>query len=367
MPHPTSERFFSPVSLGSIELRNRLVMAPLTRIRADEQGVPTDLMVEHYAQRAGVGLIVTEGTWPVGEGRTWIGQPGIETAEHVAGWRRVTEAVHARGGRIVMQIMHGGRIGHEAISSTGRVVAPSAIAAPGQIRTPEGKQPLPVPHPLSTEEVGEVINQFVQAAQNAIAAGMDGVQIHGANGYLIQQFTAAASNTRTDGYGGSAENRARLAVKIATAVAEAIGSERTGIRLSPQHNVQGALEEDHDDALATYQALAEGLAPLRLAHVDVLHPEPSAPLVQVIRQASGAPLIANTGFAAPTGREEAFSMVEQNLAEAVGVGRAVIANPDLVRRWQQGLPENAPDPATFYIGGERGYTDYPTYGTGEHH
>lgn len=352
---------FTPVTLGAVTAANRLVMAPLTRIRSDVQGVPTATVVEHYRQRASLGMIVTEGTWPVREGRTWIGQPGIETQEHIRGWRRVTEAVHAEGGKIVMQIMHGGRIGHPSISGTGRVVAPSAIAAPGTIRTPDGKQPHPIPQALTTPEVKEVIQQFVRAAQNAIAAGMDGVQIHGANGYLIQQFTAPSSNTREDLYGGSPNNRARLSVEVATAVAEAVGAQRTGIRLSPQHNVQGAVEEDYDDAFATYQAVAEGLAPLELAHVDVLSAEPAGELVQMIRRVSAAPLIANTGFAVPTTETVARQLIADDVSEAVGIGRAAIANPDLVRRWKEGLPENTPVPATFYVGGKRGYTDYPTW------
>lgn len=355
------EKLFSPVTLGSTELQNRLVMAPLTRIRSDERGVPTDTVVEYYRQRASLGLVVTEGTWPVGEGRTWIGQPGVEAQEHIEGWGKVTEAVHAEGGKIVMQIMHGGRIGHPTISTTGRVTAPSAIAAPGEIRTPEGKQPHPVPHALTTDEIAETIQQFVRAAENAIAAGMDGVQIHGANGYLIHQFTSPASNQRTDQYGGSPENRARLSVEIAAAVAEAIGADRTGIRLSPQHNIQGALEENDQDALATYRVMAEGFAPLNLAHIDVLHAEPTSELVQMIRKTSGTPLIANTGFGVKTTREVAAEILEKDLAESVSVGRAVIANPDLARRWQEDLPENDADPSTFYLGGERGYTDYPTY------
>lgn len=350
---------FSPARLGAVELDNRLVMAPLTRIRADEDGVPTEAMVTYYAQRASLGMIVTEGTFPVGEGRTWIGQPGIETEAQIAGWQKVTDAVHAAGGKIVMQIMHGGRIGHRLISTTGRVTAPSAIAAPGQIRTPEGKDEHPVPHALSTEEVGETVEQFVAAARNAIAAGMDGVQIHGANGYLLHEFTAPSTNDRTDQYGGSPENRARLSVEVAAAVSEAIGADRTGIRLSPRHNIQGALEEDADDALATYRALAEGLAPLGLAHIDVLHAEPAGELVQTIRRTSGAPLIANTGFAVQTTREVAQQLVADDVAEAVGVGRSVIANPDLARRWELDVEENAPVPETFYVGGERGYIDYP--------
>ncbi|MDR4534456.1 alkene reductase [Glutamicibacter endophyticus] len=335
-------------------------MAPLTRLRADERGVPTDIMVEHYAQRASLGLIVTEGTWPTIEGRTWIGQPGIEAEEHVAGWRRVSDAVHAAGGRIFMQIMHGGRISHELLTGTGRIVAPSALAAPDPIRTPEGKADAPVPHALQVEEITEVIAGFVKAAQNAIDAGMDGVQIHGANGYLLHQFTSPASNVRTDGYGGSPENRARLSIEVARAVSEAIGGERTSIRLSPQHNIQGALETDDSDALATYEALASGLAPLSLAFVDVLSADPAGELVQSARRLAQAPLVVNTGFSEQTTRTQASELLKSGAADAVAVGRAAIANPDLVHRWSQDLEENTADPATFYTGDHVGYTDYPS-------
>ncbi|GAA0461185.1 alkene reductase [Paractinoplanes deccanensis] len=354
-------KLFTPLDLGAIRLRNRLVMAPLTRIRAgEEDGVPGDLLVEHYRQRASLGLIVTEGTWPVREGRTWIGQPGIETAEQVAGWRRVTDAVHAAGGAIVMQVMHGGRISHPAVGGTTHAVAPSAIAAPGEIRVPGGKAELPVPHALTRDEIAAVVAKFAAGARNAIAAGMDGVEIHGANGYLIHQFLSPAANTRTDEYGGSPAHRARLAVEVVTAVAEAIGADRTGIRLSPEHNIQGALETDPADVAATYTALAEQIAPLGLAFVDILHADPAGELVQKLRHAAAAPAIVNTGFGVTTTREEAIRLAEQNVGDAVAVGRAVIANPDLATRWQRDAEENTPDPSTFYVGGARGYTDYPT-------
>ncbi|GIF14170.1 alkene reductase [Actinoplanes teichomyceticus] len=356
----TVEKLFTPVTFGSLQLKNRLVMAPLTRIRADEHGVPGDLLVEHYRQRASMGMIITEGTWPVREGRTWIGQPGIETAEQVAGWRRVADAVHAAGGTIVMQIMHGGRISHPAISGTGRTVAPSALAAPGEIRIPDGKAELPVPHALTADEIAGVVAAFVAAARNAIEAGLDGVEVHGANGYLIHEFLSPASNIRTDGYGGSPANRARLAIEVVTAVAAAIGADRTGIRLSPEHNIQGALETDPDDVLATYLALAEGIAPVGPAFVDILHADPAGKLVQGIRQTVGAPVVVNTGFASVTTRDEAVRLVGDDLADATAVGRAAIANPDLVERWTHGHEENTPDPDTFYTGGARGYTDYPT-------
>lgn len=355
------EKLFSELSLGALELRSRVVMAPLTRIRADEDGVPTDIMVQHYAQRASMGLIVAEGTWPIREGRSWVGQPGIETDAHVVGWKRVTDAVHAAGGTIVLQIMHGGRMSHPLISGTGRIVAPSAVAASGQVRTPEGKQDLPVPHALEADEIPMVIAQFVQAARNAIRAGFDGVQIHGANGYLLHQFSDPGSNHRGDEYGGSPENRARLSVEVTRAVAEAIGADRTSVRLSPPASFKNAAEPEADTVLPTYRAIAEGLASLDLSFVDVLSGDLAGEVVQTIREASGAPLVGNGGFGDPTSRQEALQLVARQTVDAVGVGRAAIANPDLVRRWEEGLAENEPVPATFYVGGERGYVDYPAF------
>ncbi|MEV4349211.1 alkene reductase [Actinoplanes sp. NPDC049596] len=347
---------FTPLELGSISLRNRLVMAPLTRIRAGaDDGVPGDLLVEYYRQRASMGLIVTEGTWPVREGRTWIGQPGIETAEQVAGWRRVTDAVHEAGGKIIMQIMHGGRISHPEVGGTGRTVAPSAIAAPGEIRIHNGKADLPVPHELTRSEIASVVEGFAAAARNAVAAGMDGVEVHGANGYLVHQFLSPASNLRTDEY----SDRPRFAIEVVTAVAAAIGADRTGVRLSPEHNIQGALETDPADVLTTYLSLAEGLNG-HLAFADLLHAEPGGELVQKLRHALGVPAIVNTGFGKTTTREEAAQLLADGVGDAVAVGRAAIANPDLAERWRRDTHENTPDPATFYVGGATGYTDYPT-------
>lgn len=351
---------FDQLTLGRTDLDNRVVMAPLTRLRADERGVPGELAVEHYAQRAGMGLVITEGTYPVAEGRTWMGQPGIETPEQVAGWARVADAVHAAGGRIAMQIMHGGRIAHPSITGTGRVVSASALAAPGEVRTADGgKAEHPVAHALSEQEIAEVVDGFVAAARNAVEAGVDAVELHGANGYLLHQFLSPASNHRTDAYGGSPENRARIVVEVVTAVAAAIGADRTGIRLSPQHDIQGAVETDDAETAATYAALAEGLAPLGLAFVDVLQADLRGELVQRIRSIAGAPLIGNSGFAAQTTREEAAALVEEGVVDAVAVGRAAIANPDLVARWRADAEENVPDASTFYGPDARGYTDYP--------
>ena len=352
---------FSPVTLGDLELANRVVMAPLTRLRSGDAAVPGELVAEHYAQRASVGLIITEGTFPNAESRAYPGQPGIVTDEQVEGWRRVAEAVHARGGRIVMQVMHGGRVSHPAVTGTDRIVAPSAIAIQGMVRTGGAeKLPYPVPHALTTAEARATLADIVAASERAVAAGLDGVEIHSANGYLLHEFLSPASNQRTDEYGGSPENRARFVVEVATAVAAAIGAGKVGIRISPEHNVQDAFEHDHADVLATYGALVDGLRPLGLAYLSVLHREPGGDLVQELRRRFDGPLIANSGFASPTTRDEAVQLIDDAHAEAVAVGRLVIANPDLVERWRGEHPENEPRAHLFYAPGAEGYTDYPT-------
>jgi len=355
---------FAPVSLGDLQLANRVVMAPLTRLRAGDAGVPGELVADHYAQRASVGLIITEGTFPNPESRAYAGQPGIVTDEQVEGWRRVAEAVHARGGRIVMQLMHGGRVSHPEINGAGRIVAPSAIAIDGEVRTPSGKHPFPVPHALTTDEARATLADFVTAAERAVGAGLEGVEIHSANGYLLHEFLSPVSNQRTDVYGGSPENRARFVVEVATAVAAAVGAGKVGIRISPSHNIQGVLETDPADVRATYDALADGLRPLGLAYLSVLHQEPAGELVQDLRRRFAGPLIANSGFSSPTTRDEAVRLISDAHAEAVAVGRLVIANPDLVERWSGEHPENVPNPATFYAAGAEGYTDYPTLPAG---
>jgi len=350
---------FSPVSLGDLHLPNRVVMAPLTRTRSGDAGIPGALVAEHYAQRASVGLIISEGTYPSHESRAYPGQPGIVTDEQVAGWRAVADAVHAEGGRIVMQLMHGGRVSHPLINGVDRVVAPSAVAINGEARTPTGKVPFPVPHALTAEELATVRDEFVTAAKNAIAAGFDGVEVHGANGYLLHQFLSPVSNVRDDRYGGSPEARARFVVEVTTAIADAIGAGRVGIRLSPMHNIQDVVETDLADVTATYEAVVDGLAPLGLAYVSVLHSDPTGPLVQDLRRRFGGPFIVNSGFGSVTTRDEAIALVESAHADAVAVGRLAIANPDLVERWKGEHPENEPNPATFYGTGAEGYTDYP--------
>ncbi|MCU1671327.1 MAG: NADH:flavin oxidoreductase/NADH oxidase [Blastococcus sp.] len=355
----TNVDLFNPVALGDLQLANRVAMAPLTRMRSGASGVPGDLVVEHYRQRAGVGLIITEGTYPNHESQAFVGQPGIVTDEQVEGWRRVAAAVHGRGGRIVMQVMHGGRATHPDINGGRRVVAPSALAIDGDTHTEKGKQAYPVPYALTTEEVRATLADIVAASRRAVEAGLDGVEIHGANGYLLHEFLSPASNQRTDEYGGSPENRARFAVEVVTAVAEAIGAGRVGLRISPEHNIQGAFETDRDDVLATYGSLLDQLKPLGLAYLSVLHREPAGDLVQELRRRFGGPLIANSGFGTVTTRDEAVALIEASHADAVAVGRAVIANPDLVERWKGEHPENEPKAHLFYASGAEGYTDYP--------
>ncbi|WP_159612979.1 alkene reductase [Glutamicibacter sp. JC586] len=350
---------FSPLELGDLKLSNRLVMAPLTRSRSGKDGVPNADVVEYYRQRASLGLIVSEGTYPSFAGQGFVRQPGLVTEEQVAGWKKVTDAVHGEGGLIVAQVMHAGRVTHPETTGVDYVEAPSAIAVEGETRTYTGKYDYPVPHALETEELPRILEEFVAASRNAIAAGFDGVELHGANGYLLHEFLAPTSNTRTDNYGGLPENRARFVIEVVTAVANAIGAEKTSLRISPSHNIQSVIETDAADVLATYTALAEGIAPLGLSSLSILHHDPAGELVQSIRKAFGGPVMLNTGFGEITTYEEAARVASEGLGEAVVVGRAAIANPDLVRRWKEELPLNEPDFATFYTEGPVGYTDYP--------
>ena len=352
---------FSPMTLGELELPNRLVMAPLTRLRSGQEGIPGPLVAEHYRQRASLGLIVSEGTYPSPAGRSYPGQPGIVTPDQIAGWKKVTDAVHAEGGRIFAQIMHGGRVSHEDITGGHQVVAPSAIAVEAETRTSKGKQAHPVPHALTTDELPGVLQEIVQGSRNAIEAGFDGVELHSANGYLLHEFLAPSSNQRDDIYGGTPENRARFVIEVVKAVVEAVGAERVGIRISPEHNVQGVTELDAADVRETYRLLVDAIAPLNLAYLSILHKDPTGELVQDLRSRFNGAFLVNTGFGVITTRDEAISLVADGHADAVVVGRPAIANPDLARRWREGLPVNEPDASTFYAEGAEGYTDYPAY------
>lgn len=352
---------FSPLTLGEMELSNRLVMAPLTRVRSGKEGVPGTLVAEYYRQRASLGLIVSEGIWPAAAGRSYPGQPGLVTDEQIAGWKVVTDAVHAEGGRMFAQIMHGGRVSHESITGGLELVAPSAVAIDGDVRTPAGPLPYPVPHALTTDELQVVMQEFVAAALNAIEAGFDGVELHSANGYLLHEFLAPNSNIRTDSYGGSPENRARFVIETVNAVVAAVGANRVGIRISPANSAQGTLENDPADVRATYEVLLNSIAPLNLAYLSVLHQDPAGELVQGLRSRFKGTFLVNSGFGEVTSQEEAVRLIADGYADAVVVGRPAIANPDLARRWREGLPLNEPNPATFYTDGAEGYTDYPAY------
>lgn len=356
-------RLFEAVQLGNSRLANRVTMAALTRQRAGEDGVPTDLHAEYYSQRASAGLVVTEGSFPAFSNRAFPGQAGIANKEQQDGWRTVTEAVHERGGVIFMQIMHAGRTSHPELLRGATPEAPSAIATGGEVHVFDGKRIAPVPRALETEELPRIISEFVMAARRAVDAGMDGVELHGANGYLLHEFLSEASNQRTDEYGGSPVNRARLLVEVIRAVAAEIGPERTAFRISPQHNVQGALENDVADVQATYGAVLDGIAELNLAYVSLLKADLADEVASFVRtrvqEELGIPLILNTGFGVVTQLEEAERLVADLGADAVAIGRMLIANPDLVERWSNGEELNEPDPATFYVGGAKGYTDYP--------
>jgi N-ethylmaleimide reductase len=350
---------FSPIELGDLHLANRVVMAPLTRVRSGSDGVPGDLVAEYYAQRASVGLIISEGVYPGRESRGYFGQPGIVDDEQEAGWRRVAERVHAEGGTLVMQLMHAGRVSHPDLSDTRRTVGPSAVGIEGEVHTQHGKKQHVAPAALSEAELAIVRDEFVEAAGRAVRAGFDGVELHSANGYLLHQFLSPVSNVRTDGYGGSPEARARFVVEVAEAVAAEIGGGRVGIRISPAHNIQGVLETDEAETRRTYTALLDGLAPLGFAYLSVLHRDPTSALVQELRERFGHGFIVNTGFGTHTDRREALALLEHANADAVAVGRAIIANPDLVERWRTEAPENTPRPELFYSPGAEGYTDYP--------
>ncbi len=353
MPH-----VFESTTLGRYTLPQRFVMAPLTRNRSGDDGVPKALNATYYGQRAGAGLIISEGTQPSAVGQGYLGTPGIHNEEQVAGWARVADAVHEGDGRIFIQLMHVGRIAHPDNKHGLETVSASAIAAPGRMVTAQGEKPHVTPRALDLDEIRGVVEEHVVAARNAIRAGADGVEVHGANGYLIHQFLAPSSNTRTDAYGGSPEHRARFAIEVVRAVAAEIGADRVGLRISPGHNIQGVLETDSVDLAQAYGHLVDSLAGLDLAYLHVLA-DPRAEPTQDLRRRFGGPVIVNSGFGDVTTLGGIEDLLGHGLADLVAVGRPYLANPDLERRWREGIPLNEPDPDTFYGGGAEGYTDYP--------
>jgi N-ethylmaleimide reductase len=347
-------RSFTPVRVGRYTLQNRLVMAPMTRSRAGFDGTPGELAAEYYSQRASVGLIVTEGTQPSDDGQGYLATPGIYSPAHVAGWKKVSAAVHDEGGRIFIQIMHAGRMSHPDNTPHHRQpVAPSTIAPGSQMFTATGMQDIPAPRALTTEEVRRTVADFRHAARRAIEAGADGVEIHGANSYLIQQFFAPSANARTDEYGGSIANRARFAIEVASAVAGEIGADRTAIRLSPGLTMNGIDEGAEGPAL--YRYLVAELDRLGLAYLHLMHAGDER-LVGEIRALWKQSLIVNRPGRP---RERIGADVASGLADLEAYGQMVLANPDFVARVQSGAPMNQADRASFFGGAAQGYTDYP--------
>lgn len=356
---------FDPIRLGDIELATRIVMAPLTRNRASPGQVPNDLMRQYYEQRAnpatGAGLLITEATQisPMGQG--YRDTPGIHSAEQVAGWRRITDAVHAQGGRIVVQLWHVGRISHSSLLPGGAApVSSTARAANVNTLGADGRAPCSVPRALHTEEIPAVVAEYAQAARHAMAAGFDGVEVHAANGYLIDQFVRDSINDRSDAYGGSVTNRARLLVEVMQAVVAAIGGGRTAVRLSPVTPSNDAGPDSHPQALMDH--VGRQLAPLQLAYVHVVEGQTGgardfAPFdYAALRDRCQAPWMVNNGY----DRALALDAVASGRADLVAFGKPFIANPDLGRRLREAAPLNAHDSKTFYGGGAVGYTDYPT-------
>ncbi|WP_141578650.1 alkene reductase [Actinomadura sp. WMMA1423] len=348
-----------PARLGGLVLPNRLVMAPMTRNRADAAGVPTDLMATYYAQRATAGLIIAEAATPNAVGLTYPNIPAIHAPAHVAGWRRVTGTVHDAGGRMFLQIQHGGRIGHPGNSGL-HPVAPSPVPLPDTIHTPSGPRPSVVPREMTADDIRSTVADFAAAARNAVAAGFAGVEVHSANGYLLHQFLSRATNHRTDAYGGPAEARIRFTVEVTRAVADAIGPDRVGVRISPGVTANAMHEDDLDDV---YPALVRALAEISPTYLHVVYADPGNPLFHTIRRAWPGPLIANPVLPDVTTdhvvRES--SRVLAAGADLVALGRPFLANPDLVERLRLGAPLNpVQDRHLMYTGSAAGYTDYPT-------
>lgn len=350
---------FTPVKVGPYTLANRMVMAPMTRNRAAEGNVPQLMNAEYYAQRASAGLLITEGSQVSPQGLGYPATPGIHSPEQVAAWKRVTDPVHALGGRIFLQLWHVGRISHPSLQPDGAPpVAPSAIKPAGQGMTYQGPQDFVTPRALDFDELPGIVKQFEDGARNALEAGFDGVEIHGANGYLLDQFLRDGSNRRTDAYGGPVENRARLLLDVTEAVASVWGGDRVGVRLSP---INGFNDIADGDPAATFEYAARQLGRFGLAYLHVIEPDLAGIVParvydrQALREAFGGPYMANGGY----DRARAGEEIAAGRVDLVSFGAPYLANPDLVERFQRDADLNAPDRETFYGGDERGYTDYP--------
>ena len=351
---------FGPMQLGPLTLANRIVMAPLTRSRAGAADVPSEMAIEYYVQRASAGLIIAEATQVSPQGKGYVYTPGIYSADQVEAWKKITDAVHAAGGKIFLQLWHVGRISHSSLQPDGALpVAPSAIKPQGQAYTEAGFVPLETPRALATSEMPEIVQQYRTGAENALAAGFDGVEIHAANGYLLDQFLRDKTNQRTDAYGGSIENRARLLMEVTAAVVKVWGGERVGIRLSPLSTF-GDIADSDPQALFSY--VVERLNAFKLVYLHVIEGDtggarelPGGFDPQILRRLFNGAYMANNGY----DRTMALSARTNDTAELIAFGRPFISNPDLVARLRNAAPLTEPDPATMYGGGAHGYIDYP--------
>ena len=349
---------FNPLTLGALTLPNRIIMAPLTRCRADEGHVPSDLMAEYYAQRASAGLIVAEATMVMEGNSAFWREPGIYSDAQVAGWRKVTDAVHVKGGHIFLQLWHGGRATHPLLNNGQQPVAPSAIAIEGdEVHTPEGKKPYVTPRELRDDELPGIVEGFRKAAQNAKAAGFDGVEVHGANGYLLDEFLRDGANKRTGPYGGPIENRARLLLEVTDAAISVWGADRVGVRISPLNSFNSMSDSD-PVGVTNYvgaQLAKRGVAYLHLMRADFFGVQ-HGDVVSPARAAFPGVLIGNMGYSPA----DAAESVDSGMLDAVAFGHHYVSNPDLVERVRVGAAFAEPDAATFYSQGAAGYTDYPT-------
>ncbi|MBC7585775.1 alkene reductase [Tardiphaga sp. vice154] len=357
----TASKLFEPYKLGPITLSNRAVMAPLTRNRAVAGFVPNPLAIEYYAQRASAGLLITEASQISQQGQGYQDTPGIYTAEQVAGWKKVTDAVHAKGGKIFIQLWHVGRISHTDLQPNhGAPVAPSAIRAKGKTYVNNAFTDTSEPRALELSEIPGLIEDYRKAAKNAIEAGFDGVEIHAANGYLLEQFARDSTNKRTDEYGGSIENRAKLILEVTRAVVKEIGAERTGIRISPVTPANDCAPDSQSQKLFDY--LVDGLSAEKLVYLHVVEGATGGPRDNVpfdyasLRKRFKGTYIGNNGYDLAL----AEKVLAADEADLIAFGKLFIANPDLVERFKAGAELNKPDQSTFYGGGDKGYTDYPT-------
>jgi N-ethylmaleimide reductase len=349
---------FTPLKVGALTLPNRILMAPLTRCRADDDHVPGDLMAEYYAQRASAGLIIAEATMVIAGNSSFWHEPGIYSDAQIAGWRKTTDAVHQAEGRIFLQIWHGGRACHPLLNNGNQPIAPSPIPITNdEVHTPEGKKPYVVPRELRDDEIPDIISGFKQAAVNAKAAGFDGIEVHGANGYLLDEFLRDGANQRTGAYGGSLANRARLMLEVIEAVSTVWGSDRVGLRLSPLNSYNSMIDSDPVGLSAW---MAETLNTYNLAYLHMMRSDfaqqQSGDVMTPVREKYQGVLIGNMGYTA----EEANAAIESGMLDAVAFGTSFLANPDLPERMKQNATLNQPDAATFYSPGPVGYTDYPT-------